>query len=190
MWVLRSPEKPRIQYQLLIQMAAKTYGSKGLSMNEILNLTKKLELQSNEQLKLTKQRLSNEFNEHTKSLQKELKDSQGIISADIHALTQELRSQASTMRLTALSTWAYLLLSIIIVLVSIQGVLWYQGNQISANLAMIQEQEQTLKALQNQTFGVKLVEQSGKQYILFPKNRKLSQQWESNGQNVVEMENR
>ncbi|WP_404936352.1 MbeB family mobilization protein [Pseudoalteromonas sp. SR41-4] len=188
MRVFRSPEKPRIQYQLLIQMAAKTYGSKGLSMNEILNLTKKLEQQSNEQLRLTKLRLSNEFNEHTKSLQRELKGSQSIISADIHAVTQELRSQASSMRSTALSTWMYLLLTIIIVLVSMQGVLWYQSNKIAENLAAIQQQEQTLKSLQNQTFGVKLVEQSGKQYILFPKNRKLSQQWESNGQNVVEME--
>ncbi|MGL4473667.1 MAG: MbeB family mobilization protein [Shewanella sp.] len=159
-------------------------------MNEILNLTQKLEQQSKELQQNTKQRLSNEFNEHTKSLQRELEGSQSIISADIHALTEELRSQASTMRLTALSTWAYLLLTIFIALISIQGVLWYQGNQIAQNLATIEQQNQALKTLQNQTFGLRLLTQDGKQYILFPKNKKLSKQWESNGQNVVEMENK
>ncbi|WP_425347545.1 MbeB family mobilization protein [Shewanella septentrionalis] len=158
-------------------------------MNEILNLTKKLEQQSNEQLKLTKQRLSNEFNEHTKSLQKELKGSQIIISADIHALTQELRSQASTMRLTALSTWAYLLLTIIIALISIQGVLWYQGNQIAENLATIEQQNQTLKALQNQTFGIAThTSKEGERFILLPNGWKADLNWTVGKQSAIKLE--
>ncbi|WP_220733663.1 MbeB family mobilization protein [Shewanella morhuae] len=158
-------------------------------MNDLLNLTKTLEQQSKELQRTTQQRLSNEFNEHTKSLQRELKSSESTISADIHALTQELRSQASTMRSTALSTWLWLLLTMIIVLVSIQGVLWYQGNQIAENLATIEQQNQTLKALQNQTFGIAThTSKEGERFILLPNGWKADLNWTVGKQSAIKLE--
>ncbi|QIR16560.1 MbeB family mobilization protein [Shewanella aestuarii] len=125
-------------------------------MSKISDLTAQLEKQSKELQESTRKELSSVFNEHTENLKRELKDSESIISADIHGTTQILRSQALLMRKAVFKTWLHLFLTILIILASMLGVLWYQGQLIANNLVEIDQQNKILESLRSQSLDIEM----------------------------------
>lgn len=151
-------------------------------MSKILDLAKDFEAKSKQQASATEIRLKREFERHEQSVLEALNSSANKIKSDIIA-------QNVIMNRLVLRSWVWIVATLTIVLVSIQGVLWYQGNQIAENLAAINAQEQTLKLLQNQMFGIALHQNpQGERFILLPNGWKADPNWTVGKQSAIKLE--
>ncbi|WP_411569053.1 MbeB family mobilization protein [Shewanella sp. SM95] len=151
-------------------------------MSKILDLAKDFEAKSKQQASATEIRLKREFERHEQSVLEALNSSANKIKSDIIA-------QNVIMNRLVLRSWVWIVATLTIALVSIQGVLWYQGNQIAENLAAINAQEQTLKLLQNQMFGIALHQNpQGERFILLPNGWKADPNWTVGKQSAIKLE--
>ncbi len=151
-------------------------------MSKILDLAKDFEAKSKQQASATEIRLKREFERHEQSVLEALNSSANKIKSDIIA-------QNVIMNRLVLRSWVWIVATLTIVLVSIQGVLWYKGNQIAENLAAINAQEQTLKLLQNQMFGIALHQNpQGERFILLPNGWKADPNWTVGKQSAIKLE--
>ncbi|EBL5760680.1 mobilization protein [Salmonella enterica subsp. enterica serovar Newport] len=129
-------------------------------MSSLLTLAKDLELKSKEQQQSTERMLKTVFSEHERSVRQELNESAKRISAAISAHEQSMTSAMQSNRLNVLRmvgrTWLSIAMVSVLLIASLSGILWYQGQRIVSNLETLREQERTEAMLSERNSGVQL----------------------------------
>ncbi|WP_430777249.1 MbeB family mobilization protein, partial [Vibrio parahaemolyticus] len=105
-------------------------------MSKILNLAQDFEKKSKQQAHDTEQRLKSEFERHETFIEQALRSSEQKIKGDINA-------QNRRMSVLVLKSWAWLGLTIFLVIVACSSVIWWQGSMILANQLEINQQSAT-----------------------------------------------
>jgi hypothetical protein len=109
-------------------------------MSKILDLAKTLESNSKQQAKATEKVLASAFEAHERHIYDALNASQQKIKSAINGHNQNIRG-------TMLTSWMWLFLSVVALLIALQGILWWQGKKITENWKEIAEQNSQLEEL-------------------------------------------
>uniref|UniRef100_UPI0015F7756A MbeB family mobilization protein n=2 Tax=Vibrio TaxID=662 RepID=UPI0015F7756A len=109
-------------------------------MSKILDLAQDFEKKSKQQALDTEQHLKSEFERHERFIEQALRSSEQKIKGDINA-------QNRRMSVLVLKSWAWIGLSIFLVIVACSGVIWGQSKVIAQNWQTISEQKATLSEL-------------------------------------------
>nr|WP_240783078.1 MbeB family mobilization protein [Escherichia sp. E2748] len=116
-------------------------------MSSLLTLAKDLEQKSKAQQQSTGEMLKAAFSEHEKSVRAELSESEKRISAAIldhdRTLSSAMRQRTKGMLRMVSQTWLTIVLVSTLLIASIAGILWWQGQQILDNYTTIREQKST-----------------------------------------------
>ncbi|MCA2429460.1 MbeB family mobilization protein, partial [Vibrio chemaguriensis] len=110
-------------------------------MSKILDLAQDFEKKSKQQALDTEQHLKSEFERHVRVIEQALRSSEQKIKGDINA-------QNRRMSVLVLKSWAWLGLTIFLVIVACSSVIWWQGSMILANQLEINQQSATIKQLE------------------------------------------
>ncbi|WP_375732284.1 MbeB family mobilization protein [Vibrio ponticus] len=110
-------------------------------MSKILDLAQDFEKKSKQQALNTEQHLKSEFERHERFIEQALRSSEQKIKGDINA-------QNRRMSVLVLKSWAWIGLSIFLVIVACSSVIWWQGSMILANQLEINQQSATIKQLE------------------------------------------
>lgn len=141
-------------------------------MSSLLKMAQDAEQKLKAQASDTEQMLKREFSAHERSVSEALQSSEQKISDAISGFTlnmthaMQLHNQR-VLRMTG-RTWLTITLVTALLLATCSGTLWYQGREISANLAEISQQREALEALKEKTWGVTYQEEKGERYLVLP----------------------
>ena len=149
-------------------------------MSKILDLAKDFEKKSKQQANDTEQNLHNVFKQHETFIENALKSSAEKIESDIHA-------QNSRMNGLILRSWAWIMLTIVLVLAASTGLLMWTGNLIASDMKIIQQQSSTLEKLKAQTFGIQLIENREGRFIVLPNGIKVDPNWSVAEKNALKL---
>lgn len=129
-------------------------------MSSLLTLAKDLEQKSKAQQQVTGQMLKTAFSEHEASVKEELSSSAKRISAAIAAhetgMTEAMRSNSASVLRMVGRTWLTITMVSVLIIASLSGILWYQGELIASNLETLGEQSRTQAILSEKNNGVQL----------------------------------
>lgn len=129
-------------------------------MSSLLTLAKDLEQKSKAQQQSTAGMLKAAFSEHEQCVKAELSESAKRISDAISAHERGMTSAMQSNRLNVLRmvgrTWLTITMVSVLLIASLSGILWYQGQRIVSNLETLREQEQTQAMLSERNSGVQL----------------------------------
>lgn len=129
-------------------------------MNSLLTLAKDLEQKSKAQQQSTGEMLKAAFSEHELSVKAELNESAKRISAAMldhdRKLSSAMSQRTKGMVRMVSQTWLTIVLVSVLLIASIGGILWWQGQQILDNYITIQEQKRTQAMLSEKNNGVQL----------------------------------
>lgn len=150
-------------------------------MNSLLTLAQDLEQKSKVQREHTAGMLKAAFSEHEQSVKAELTESAKRISDAISAHEQGMTSAMQSNRLNVLRmvgrTWLTVTMVSVLLIASLSGILWYQGQRIALNQETLQEQADTLSKLNARTWGVTYKEDSNGRFLVLPKGMKAETGW-------------
>ncbi|GLD80000.1 MbeB family mobilization protein [Shewanella xiamenensis] len=118
-------------------------------MSKIFDLAKDFEAKSKQQASATESSLKHEFERHERSVREALISSVDKIKSDISA-------QNAIMSRLVLRSWIWVGATLIIVFGAIQGVLWWQGNEILTNQREIESQRANLRDLESRGAKIQL----------------------------------
>lgn len=118
-------------------------------MSEISRLAEGFEQRSKQQAASTEKAVRSAFKQHERALLSALRESEKRTSAAI-------RDQNRRLSAIALKGWLWIVLVISLLLTSSAGLLWWIGQEITANAAEIQRQSQALDQLAEEGSRIEL----------------------------------
>lgn len=139
-------------------------------MSKILDMAKDFEQNSKQQANAIEKRLSEEFTRHEKAISEALKSSEEKMSAAIAEHNQK-------MGWLLLKSWAWRLVSIVLLLSATSGILWYQSMLMVENDLILSEQKATLEALKKKTYGMSFHEDQNGVFVVAPKGKTFKDGW-------------
>jgi hypothetical protein len=118
-------------------------------MSDLSSLAKAFKQNSTQQANAISESVQNEFRQHEKRLQQALEQSASTTEAAILAQNRRLSR-------LVLKGWIWLLLTILLIGLMSGGLMWWTGQRITANLAMIDQQNHTLDELSSKGGQIQL----------------------------------
>lgn len=139
-------------------------------MSGISDLARSFEQRSKQQANAIETSVANAYAQHEQTLLKALKSSEQKLSAAIQAretsLSELLRATEANTKGLALTGWKWLAGSLLGALLAASGALWWTGQTLADNLALIEQQKATMARAQ--TLGVEFVNNQDGQFIVLP----------------------
>lgn len=140
-------------------------------MSGISDLARSFEERSKQQASAIETSVANAYAQHEQTLLRALQSSEGKLSAAIQAREKSLSELLSTTeantRALALSGWKWLAGSLLAVALASSGALWWTGQTLAENLALIEQQKATMARAQ--ALGVEFVSNQDGQFIVLPR---------------------
>lgn len=151
-------------------------------MSGLSALAKTFEENSKQQAADTEKAVQSALQQHEKSLLSALRSSEQSLNAAIQGREKRLselliETEAKT-RGMALSGWKWLVGSFLAILLASSGGLWWTGSTLATNLALIEQQKQTMASAQ--ALGVTFETTKDGQFIVLPKGMKAKTGWTLN----------
>lgn len=151
-------------------------------MSEILDLARNFEERSKQQATATEQRVANAYAQHEQNLLSALLLSEETLSAAINAretsLNALLSATEANTRALVVSSWKWLLGTILTVLLASTGALLVTGKVVAENLRLIEQQKVTMANMQG--LGVEFIRDKNGQFIVLPMGMKPVMGWTFN----------
>lgn len=152
-------------------------------MSGLSALAQTFEANSKQQASATAQAVRSALDQHEQTLIEQLRSSERTLNAAIQAREKSLSAllsatEAST-RATVLNGWKWLAGSLAVVALASGGALWWTGQQIADNLAVLSKAR---------TLGVTFHEQEGAQYIILPPGSKATPVGALKGRTAMKLE--
>lgn len=148
-------------------------------MSGISDLAKSFEERSRQQASAIEQSVSNAFKQHEQTLLEALRSSGATLNAAIQAretsLSEALSATEAKTRALAVSGWKWLLGSLAAVALAASGALWWTGQTVAENLAIIEQQKAAMASAQ--ALGVEFVTNQDGQFIVLPRGMKPATGW-------------
>lgn len=139
-------------------------------MSGISDLARDFEQRSKQQASAIEKSVASAYAQHEQTLLAALKSSEqslrGAIQAREKSLSEALNATEAKTRALALSGWKWLAGSLAAVALAASGALWWTGQQIEQNLALIEQQKATMARAQ--ALGVEFMQHDGSNYIVLP----------------------
>jgi len=139
-------------------------------MSAISSLAQTFEQNAKQQASDTRQAVQSALQQHERDLIAALRSSEQTLHAAIQAREKSLSALLSTTeastRATVLSSWKFFAGSLAAVALAASGALWWTGQQIEQNLALIEQQKQAMARAQ--ALGVQFHQDASGQYIILP----------------------
>jgi uncharacterized protein YicC (UPF0701 family) len=160
-------------------------------MSGISDLAKSFEERSKQQASAIEQSVSNAFKQHEQSLLEALRSSGATLNAAIQAREKSLSAlldaaEANT-KAMAVSGWKWLLGSLAAVALAASGALWWTGQTVAENLALIEQQKATMARAQ--ALGIQFHQDASGLLIVLPQGMKAVTGWKlDNGRQVIKLE--
>ena len=148
-------------------------------MSGISDLARSFEERSKQQASAIEQSVSNAFKQHEQTLLEALRSSGATLNAAIQARERSLNAlldaaEANT-KAMAVSGWKWLLGSLAAVALAASGALWWTGQTVAENLAIIEQQKAAMASAQ--ALGVEFVTNQDGQFIVLPRGMKPVTGW-------------
>ena len=139
-------------------------------MSAISSLAQTFEQNAKQQASDTRQAVQSALQQHERDLIAALRSSERTLNAAIQAREKSLSALLSTTeastRATVLNSWKWLAGSLAAVALAASGALWWTGQTLTENLALIEQQKQTMARAQ--ALGVEFMQHDGSNYIVLP----------------------
>lgn len=148
-------------------------------MSAISSLAQTFEQNAKQQASDTRQAVQSALQQHERDLIAALRSSEQSLSAAIQRREQMLSSLLDETerktRATVLNSWRWLAGSLLAVALLGSGALWWTGQQIEQNLALIEQQKATMARAQ--ALGVQFHQDANGQFIVLPRGMKPVTGW-------------
>ena len=148
-------------------------------MSGISDLARSFEEKSKQQASDIETGVTNAYKQHEQTLLAALRSSEQSLSGAIQAreksLSELLSATEANTRALVLSGWKWLAGSLLAVILAASGALWWTGQTLAENLALIEQQKATMARAQ--ALGVEFVRNQDGQFIVLPRGMKPVTGW-------------
>jgi hypothetical protein len=160
-------------------------------MSGISDLARSFEERSKQQASAIETGVATAYAQHEQTLLKALQSSEKKLSAAIQAretsLSELLSTTEANTRVLALSSWKWLAGSLLAVALASSGALWWTGQTLAENLALIEQQKATMARAQ--ALGVQFHQDANGQFIVLPRGMRPVTGWTfDNGRQAIKLE--
>ena len=129
-----------------------------------------LQENSKQQVESSKEIVKNALNDHENFVRNTLTESRKRIESDIRA--HNTRSRQLQLR-----SWSLAGLTIMLILIAMSGILCYQGKMIEDRRKTINEQDSTIAFLEEETWGIKFLQNQHGRFIILPEDQLINYKW-------------
>ncbi len=148
-------------------------------MSGISDLARSFEANSKRQASDIETSVANAYAQHEQTLLKALQSSERSLSAAIQAreksLSALLEATEANTRSMVLKGWKWLLGSLVAVALAASGALWWTGQAVAENLALIEQQKVTMARAQ--ALGIRFHQDENGEFIVLPRGMKSKTGW-------------
>ena len=135
---------------------------------------------SKQQVESSKEIVKNALNDYENFVRNTLTESIKRIESDIRA--HNTRSRQLQLR-----SWGLAGLTIMLILIAMSGILWYQGKMIEDRRKTISEQDFTIDFLKEETWGITLVQNQHGRFIILPEDQVIKKEWNVDKRQVIQL---
>lgn len=161
-------------------------------MSGISDLARSFEERSKQQASDIEKSVGTAYAQHEKNLIDALESSEQKLNAAIQAreksLSELLSVTEANTRALALSGWKWLAGTLLMVILPLSGGLWWTGQILAENFALIEQQKVTMARAQ--ALGIQFHEDSNGQFIILPRGMKgvLGWDFDKGRRNAIKLE--
>lgn len=148
-------------------------------MSAISALAQTFEKSAKEQASATTQAVASALKQHEANLIE-------LLSSSEQSLKSAIQRHSQTSTRAILKTWAMLALSIALVLVASFGALWWTGQQVAANIALIEQQKAAMAKAS--VLGIQFQSENGVQIIVLPQGFQPETGWKVSGRQAIKLQ--